>query len=69
MTTFLASWRDPGKTAVETAWQSRQGGADLPTCLETGLAACELDPNFLAIGFGSLPNQDGDLELDASIMD
>jgi len=69
MTTFLASWRDPGKAAVDTAWQARQEGGDLLTCLEKGLSACELDPNFLAIGLGSLPNQDGELELDASIMD
>jgi N4-(beta-N-acetylglucosaminyl)-L-asparaginase len=69
MTTFLATWREPGETAVRTAWQARQEGGDLLTCLEKGLAACELDPKFLAIGLGSLPNQDGELELDASMMD
>src|SRR5579864_1569847 len=69
MTTFLASWREPGKVAVETAWQARQDGADLLTSLEKGLSACELEPEFLAIGLGSLPNQDGELELDASMMD
>ncbi len=69
MTTFLATWREPGKTAVETAWKHRQQGADLMTCIEMGLAECELDPDFLAIGLGSLPNSDGEIELDASIMD
>ncbi|MFI5386540.1 MAG: N(4)-(beta-N-acetylglucosaminyl)-L-asparaginase [Fimbriimonadales bacterium] len=69
MATFLASWRDPGVTAVETAWQTRKDGCDLLTSLEQGLAACELDPSFLAIGLGALPNQDGELELDASVMD
>jgi len=69
MTTLLATWREPGKVALDAAWQARAAGADLKTVLEKGLAACELDPSLLAIGLGSLPNADGDLELDAAIMD
>lgn len=69
MTTFLATWREPGETAVQTAWQAHSEGADLRTCLEKGLAACELEPRFLAIGLGSLANADGELELDAAMMD
>ncbi len=69
MTTFLASWREPGEAAARVARTQRKVGQDLRTCLESGLAACELDPAFLAIGRGSLPNADGELELDAAMMD
>jgi isoaspartyl peptidase/L-asparaginase-like protein (Ntn-hydrolase superfamily) len=69
MTTFLATWHEPGRTAVESAWRARAAGSDLRTCIQEGLAACELDPRYLAIGLGSLPNADGELELDAAMMD
>lgn len=69
MTTLLATWREPGKVAIEAAWKKRSEGADLRTTLETGLAVAEVDPSLVAIGLGSLPNRDGELELDASMMD
>lgn len=69
MTTFLATWQEPGQTAVETAWKAYSNGGDLKTAIERGLAACELDPKFVAIGLGSLANADGELELDAAMMD
>jgi isoaspartyl peptidase/L-asparaginase-like protein (Ntn-hydrolase superfamily) len=37
--------------------------------LEKGLVAADLDPENLSIGLGSLPNRDGELELDAAMMD
>lgn len=69
MTTLLATWREPGPIALEAAWAARSRGLDLKSAIEAGLAACELDPTLIAIGLGSLPNADGDLELDAAIMD
>jgi isoaspartyl peptidase/L-asparaginase-like protein (Ntn-hydrolase superfamily) len=69
MTRLLATWEEPGRVAIDEAWATRLAGADLLTCLENGLAAAELDPMLLSIGLGSLPNSDGELELDASVMD
>lgn len=69
MTTMLSTWREPGRIALEAAWKVRLEGADLLTAIETGLATCELNPNLVAVGLGSLTNTDGELELDAAIMD
>jgi isoaspartyl peptidase/L-asparaginase-like protein (Ntn-hydrolase superfamily) len=69
MTRFLATWKTPGERAVNVAWKSHEDGHDLLTCIEHGLAACEQEPSYMAIGRGSLPNADGDLELDAAVMD
>ncbi len=69
MPTFLATWEQPGRTAVETAWRTWEAKPELREALVEGLAACEMDPSFLAIGLGALPNSDGELELDAAIME
>lgn len=68
-TTLLATWREPGEIAVRAGWKRRSEGADLRSVVEAALVACELDESLLAIGLGSLPNAEGDIELDASIMD
>jgi N4-(beta-N-acetylglucosaminyl)-L-asparaginase len=69
VTTILSTWKEPGQVAIEAAWKKRTEGGDLRDILEAGLAAAELDPTLLAIGLGALPNSDGELELDASMMD
>ncbi len=68
MTTILSTWREPGEVAIRAAWAKRQSGGSLEDTLEAGLAAAELDPNLIMIGLGSLPNSEGELELDASMM-
>lgn len=69
VTTLLVTWKEPGQVGIDAAWNARKNGADLVTMIEKGLAACEMDPSLMAIGLGSLPNSDGELELDAAIMD
>ncbi len=68
MTTILSTWREPGEVAIRAAWAKKAAGGGLMDSLEAGLAAAELDPNLIMIGLGSLPNAEGDLELDASMM-
>ncbi len=68
MTTFLATWDHPGEVAVRAAWGRRQAGGSSLDALESGLEACERDPALLLVGRGALPNADGEVELDASVM-
>jgi isoaspartyl peptidase/L-asparaginase-like protein (Ntn-hydrolase superfamily) len=46
-----------------------QRGLGLLDTLIEGLAACEEDPSLILVGRGSIPNADGEIELDASLMD
>ena len=68
MTLFLSTWDHPGEVGARAAWARRQGGGSLLDSLEAGLAACEDDPELLLIGRGALPNWDGEVQLDASVM-
>lgn len=68
-TTILSTWQEPGQVAIRAAWDRRSAGGSLRDTLEAGLVAAELDPTLVAIGLGALPNSDGEVELDASMMD
>jgi isoaspartyl peptidase/L-asparaginase-like protein (Ntn-hydrolase superfamily) len=69
MPILLATWEKPGPIALQAAWAKWQSSNELLDAIESGLAACELDPTLIAIGLGSLPNADGEIELDAAMMD
>lgn len=68
MTRIVATWKEPGPVAMKAAKPLVDDGRPLLDILEAGLAACELDLDLIAIGAGSIPNTDGELELDASMM-
>lgn len=68
MTTMLATWRQPGHVTMDAASARLSRTGCLMDAIEAGLAAAEDDPELIAIGRGSVPNSDGEIELDASIM-
>ncbi len=57
-----------GKTAVETAWNELRANADVLDAVVAGVSLVEDDPEDTSVGLGGLPNEDGVVELDASVM-
>lgn len=68
-TVFVSTWKDAGEPCVRKAWESYLETKDLMTACELGLVEVEMNPALRAVGFGGLPNADGDQELDAGLMD
>jgi N4-(beta-N-acetylglucosaminyl)-L-asparaginase len=61
--------RDPsGMTCVERAFASITGGMDVLDAVVAGVEVNELDPEDTSVGYGGLPNADGTVQLDASVM-
>jgi len=61
--------RDPaGLTCVAKAFQLMTGGADVLDALIAGVNILELDPEEDSVGYGGLPNAEGVVQLDASVM-
>ena len=55
-------------TCVEQAFAEITGGADVLDAVIAGVNILELDPEETSVGYGSLPNENGVLQLDASCM-
>src|SRR5215212_8558830 len=56
------------KTCVETAFARITKGDDVLDALIAGVNICELDPEDDSVGYGGLPNAEGVVQLDASVM-
>lgn len=56
------------RTAVETAFERITKGEDVLDALIAGVNIVELDPEDTSVGYGGLPNADGVVQLDASVM-
>ena len=64
----ISTW-EHGLAANEEAWKilSQQGRA--LDAVEMGVRVSESDPKVTSVGYGGLPDRDGNVTLDASIMD
>ena len=57
-----------GLAAVNKAVEVMRGGGDTLDAVIAGVNIVELDPKDNSVGYGGLPNERGDVELDASVM-
>ncbi len=57
-----------GLTCVAKAFQLMTAGADTLDAVIAGVNILELDPEENSVGYGGLPNADGVVQLDASVM-
>ncbi len=57
-----------GMRAVERAMQIVAGGGDCLDAVIAGVNIIEDDPEDMTVGYGGLPNEDGVVELDSSVM-
>lgn len=64
---FIATWPF-GKPATELALKTVQGGGSTLDAIEAGIRLTEADETVDSVGIGGIPNADGVVQLDASIM-
>lgn len=57
-----------GVAAVTKAVEVMRGGGDTLDAVIAGVEIVELDPKDNSVGYGGLPNERGEVELDASVM-
>jgi len=60
---------ETGQNAMREAWEILDSGGSAVDAVEKGANVIEVDPEDSSVGYGGLPNEDGVVQLDASIMD
>ncbi len=58
-----------GQNAMRAAWEILGSGGSALDSVEKGANVIEVDPEDTSVGYGGLPNENGVVQLDASIMD
>jgi N4-(beta-N-acetylglucosaminyl)-L-asparaginase len=64
---MIGSWN--ARPATERAAALHRAGAGLLDAIVAGIALVEDDPAEMSVGYGGLPNEEGEVELDAAVMD
>jgi len=64
----LSTWSF-GFAANEKAWETLASSGSALDAVEQGVQIPESDPNVTSVGFGGLPDRDGNVTLDSCIMD
>jgi N4-(beta-N-acetylglucosaminyl)-L-asparaginase len=64
----ISTW-DLGIRANEKAWEILSKNGRALDAVEKGVMVIEADPDITTVGYGGLPDRDGYVTLDASIMD
>ncbi len=57
-----------GRKVLQPAWEKLQNTQRILDAVEAGANVVELDPEDDSVGYGGLPNEDGVVQLDASVM-
>ncbi|MBI4563185.1 MAG: N(4)-(beta-N-acetylglucosaminyl)-L-asparaginase [Planctomycetes bacterium] len=63
----ISTW-EYGQKANAVAWEILSKGGSSLDAVEKGINRAELDPENDSVGYGGLPNEDGEVTLDAVIM-
>lgn len=66
--TIISTWK-PNVKANEKAWEIISKGGYALDAIHEGVKTVEADPNDNSVGLGGLPDRDGNVTLDACIMD
>ena len=65
---ILSTW-SMGIKANEAAWEKINNTQNALDAVEAGVRITEADPNITSVGYGATPDRDGNITLDACIMD